>query len=802
MIKRKEKWFNRRAPSPAEGLTAEEVRQRIAAGARNTAPKGITQTVGRILFTNIFTWFNLIHVLIAAAIASTGHLRNLMFMMVAIANTLMGIVQELRAKHTLDKLAVLARGKVTVIRDGRAQQVDQQQVVLDDILVIGSGAQVCADGVVLEGEGLEVDESPLTGESEPVRKQAGMNVLSGSFVVAGAARVLVTAVGLGSFAGNLTVAAKRGKRPPTPLMRTLNGIIRTLTFAIVPVGLLLFLRQIGVSGNLTQSILGAATAVLGMIPEGLVLLTGLTLTLGAVKLARKGALSQSLPSIETLARVDVLCLDKTGTITDGTLSFERLEPLEGSDAAALGDALREMMGALGDENATAVCLREAFPGDAQWTAEVRVPFSSRRKWSGVSFAGKGSFLLGAPGFMFQDWRQRPFFDTVERYAAQGYRVLCLAHAQEALDTAAALPETLTPLGLVVLSDTIRPEAIETFRRFEAEGVVLKVISGDDALTVSTIAGRAGIACAAAYVDMSEVQEDTDFAALTADYTVFGRVSPWQKQRLIQALKSEGHTVCMTGDGVNDILAMKAADCSVAMIGGSEAARGACDFVLMTSDFSAMIQVMREGRRVINNIEKVASVYLVKTIYSAILALVYLVIGRHYPFSNLQMTLASMFTVGIPTFLLALRGNYHKPEGRFVAGIVERSLPAALTIVCAVLAVQGLGSLLKIHRAELASMDVVLIGSVGLSLLYEVSKPLRNWEKLLLCGMAAGFFVGIYTFGEFFMLEGLLSRNAFMYMPLALAAVALHRFLAWRAPLLTEKIIARLQKAQSPQRTEG
>ncbi|MFV0352579.1 MAG: HAD-IC family P-type ATPase [Oscillospiraceae bacterium] len=778
--------FTRRTPSPMVGLSADEAALRMQCGAHNAPPQGAVPGVWTIIRKNTFTLFNLINLLLAIALLFVGPIKNILFLGVALCNTAMGIIQELRARRTLNKLSVLAQGKAEVLRDGQPITMEQAGVVVDDVLLLRTGAQICAGGIVLEAQGVEIDESLLTGETDKIQKQPGDKVLSGSFVVSGTARVHVTSVGQGSYANAITLTAKKEKKAKTPLMRTLNNIIRVLTVAILPIGALLFYQQYTGTGSFASAVLGTSTAVLGIIPEGLILLTGVTLTVGALKLAGKKALVQTLPSIETLARVDVNCLDKTGTITDGTLSFEKLVPQTTPEGFAIEDALREMMAALDDTNATAVTLRKAFVGKPQWHSTSQVPFASDRKWSSASFEDRGTFVLGAPGFVFENLKELPFYSTVTQYATDGYRVLCLAHSGDAALQDKNLPQNLTCLGLIVLSDTIRPEAPDTFRFFENEGVTLKVISGDDPVAVSTIAQRAGISNAQKYIDVSQFAEDHNFATLAEEYAVFGRVSPVQKKGLIGALKQNGHTACMTGDGVNDVLAMKEADCSVAMINGSDAARGTCDFVLMTSDFSAMVDVLREGRRVINNIERVACLYLVKTIYSMLLAFLWMFMPGAYPFAPLQMTPINTFTVGIPSFFLALRNNYQKPAGQFAANILRHSLPSALTVVFNILVIYLASVLFGLSQAETSTMNVLLTGTVGFLTLWAASKPLEKPEYFLLGGLSVAFLLAFFVFGEFFNLESLLTRNAFFYLPLMYTSVHMVRGLSRGVVWVQEK----------------
>ncbi|MDR0325544.1 MAG: HAD-IC family P-type ATPase [Oscillospiraceae bacterium] len=745
------------------GLTAEQVRRRVAAGAVNIQPQGLTPTAGRIYRKNILTLFNIINLTLALLLIVAGQPQNALFLGVAIVNTTLGIVQELRSKKTLDRLSILNQSAVTAMRDGKAVSLNPGEIVQDDVLLISAGGQIAADAVVLESEGLEVNEALLTGESDNIPKRRGDTVLSGSFSVAGSATVRVTAVGSSSFATALTAEAKKVKEQTSHLMRVLKGIIRVLTMVIVPIGALLFYTQYRAGGDITEALLGAAAAMTGMIPQGLVMLTGVTLTVSAVSLAKRKALVQSLPGIETLARVDVLCLDKTGTITDGTLTFEQTVLMEGYSKEEVSAAVAGLMGALRDDNLTATALRAEFGAARGLSALYTVPFSSARKWSGASIAVQGgpvSYILGAPAFVFPSAEPLP---QARLLSEQGYRVLCLARSSVLLRDG-TLPDDLSCMALLALSDTVRHDAPDTFRFFAGQGVTLKVISGDDPLTVSHIAAKAGIAGAERAVDMSRVTGDLTF--LVEENTVFGRVSPSQKRELIRALKGNGHVTCMTGDGVNDVIAMKEADCGVAMINGSAAARSASDFVLMTSDFSAMIHILNEGRRVINNIECVAALYLLQTIYATLLSLAYIILPYPFPYVPLQMTPVGFLTVGLPSFFLALRRNYHKPRDRFVAGILEHSLPAALTVLFNILILQAAGIMFELGQGEISTMNVFCIGIVAFTLLLRISRPVNIYMGVLLSVLGAAFAALFLLGGGFFALDSLFSRNAFFYLPLA------------------------------------
>jgi len=768
--------FERINPPVSKGLTSGEVKLRTDAGAVNTVSGGLTPSVAQILRKNIFTLFNFINASLALLLIAAGEPKNALFVGVALFSTIISAFQELRAKRTLDKLSILRKGKVTVIRDGAETAIEPEELVSDDIVRLSAGDQAYADAVIVESDGLEVNESLLTGEADNASKRAGDTVLSGSFAAAGAAFARITAVGAGSYASALTAEAKKVKTKKSQLVRMLNGIIRILMFVIIPFGALLFYTETRSGIGRTEAILSAAAAMTGMIPQGLVLLTGVTLAVGAVSLSRRKALAQSLYSIETLARTDVLCLDKTGTMTDGTLAFEELIPQEGFSGDDARTALARLNAALKDNNATALALRSAFPpADSEITAAVTIPFSSERKWSGAYFENIGSLILGAPGFVFPGQT----FEAAQQPLAEGFRVLCLACSPERMREYGKLPGGLLCMALVILSDNMRADAPDTFRFFTEQGMALKVISGDDPQAAAAVAARAGIPGAGKAIDMSVFDGNSNLSQTAEAYTVFGRVSPRQKRDLVRALRQNGHVACMTGDGVNDVLAMKEADCSVAMAGGSSAAGGASDFVLMSSDFSAMVQVMNEGRRVINNIEKVSALYLVRTIYSVILAIIYIFLPFSYPFIPVQMTVVNALAVGIPTFFLALRADTRKPEGKFIEGVLKNSLPAALTAVIMVLSVQVLQIRLALSAETASTICVFLIGMVGFAVLGIISRPI-NFLTGFMLGLLAGAYFALFTvvnyIREIFSLESILSINALLYVPLLFAGFCLFAIL--------------------------
>lgn len=760
-------------PEGLQGLDEAEVQERTEKGQVNQSEENLLKTDGQIIKENTVTVFNLLNLVLALFVLLVGSPKNTLFFGVVVINTLIGVFQELRAKHTIDKLSVLAKDQVTVLRSGKLERIDQEAVVLGDTLFLKNGDQVPVDGQILTGEGMEVDESLLTGEADRILKQPEDRLYSGSFVTAGQGYYQATAVGDDNFAQRLSSEAKSETGNRSQLTKVLSRMITVLTVIIVPVGLAMLYSQYQASSSVRQAVLGTVAALVSMIPEGLMLLTSVAFAVGAANLARKKVLVQALPSIETLARVDVICLDKTGTITDGTLRFEE---------SLLGQVTEErfkvimaaLMKNLTDDNATAQALRRAFQAENDWQVEKMIPFSSARKWSGVTFKQEGSYVIGAPEFIFSSIPEE-FQREMEPYMAQGHRVLALASYPDVLDeTFEREPQWLATL---IISDNLRENAQETFGYFEKQDVQLKVISGDHPLTVSKIAQKAGIKHAEHYVDMSEVDDWTNYRVLVKTNTVFGRVSPYQKQRLIQALQDEEHIVCMTGDGVNDVLALRQADIGVAMANGSSAARAAADVILLESDFKRMQDVLNEGRRVINNIERVASMYLVKTIYSLILAVIFMFLASPYPFAPIQLTPINALTVGIPSFFLALKPSYERIKGDFLNNILRVSVPGAVTVVSAVMLIQLAGHLFQLPFSATSTMSVFLTGCVGLLVLYLVSFPLDKKKIALIVVLAAAYFSCFVVFRPFFDFDVLYNRNLFFVLPLTVGVYWLFRGLA-------------------------
>lgn len=767
---------NIRIPQGIEGLTEEEVQKRYAHGQYNKETEDLSRTTKQIILDNSLTLFNFINLFLAVSVFLVGHPKNALFFWIIIVNTAIGVIQELHAKRTIDKLSLVNKTEVTVLRSGQFVHVFQDEIVLGDVLVVTLGNQVPSDGIVLYSESLEVDESLLTGESDTITKQKEDTIMSGSFITSGLGYIRITAVGEDNFVSKLSKEAKTEKKSTSELMNSLNTLIKWLTFAIIPIGLLLFWSQYQSTHSIASAVLGVSGALISMIPEGLMLLTSVAFAVGAANLAKKQTLIQRLSCIETLARVDTICLDKTGTITDGSLQFKELIPQAGFPASEIQRAMSEMMGALSDQNATAKVLRDRFPAEnSNWQVKEIVPFSSERKWSGVSFEEKGSFVMGAPEFIYSEV-PTPLKETLAPYTEQGDRVLILVHFSSEL-TRTELPESKETVAIFIIADTIRANAVDTFSYFVKQDVTLKVISGDNPITVSQVAKQAGIHGAENYVDMSKITEADNFNELVEKTTVFGRVTPYQKRELVQALKENGHTTCMTGDGVNDILSLREADVSVAMASGSDAARAVSDVVLLNSDFSSMIQVLNEGRRVINNIERVASMYMVKTIYSAILAVTFIFLVLPYPFAPLQLTPINTLTVGIPSFILALEPNYQRIKGHFLTNILKISVPGALTVVFNILVLQLAGIWFNLSDKDVSTMSVLLTGFVGFQVLFRVARPLDLKKKMMIGLLIAAFLICFLVFGNFFMLTSLFTRNVLFYLPLLLGSRSIFNYIS-------------------------
>lgn len=764
------------------GLSAAQVEAQRDAGNINIAVAPPTKTISAIIKENLFTYFNLVFIILAVLVMAAGSFRSLTFMPVVIANALIGIFQELRAKQALDKLTVLSAPRATVVRDGKRRELPVEELVLDDVVIFKAGDQICADAVVLSGE-VSANEALLTGEQDEVAKRPGDELMSGSFLVSGECCAQLTRVGAESYVSKLTLEAKAmDKKQQSEMLRVLDRLVGIVGIAIIPIGALLFWQQyIQAGASFRDSIVSMVAAIVGMIPEGLYLLTSVALAVSVVRLSKQKVLVHNLKCIEMLARVDVLCVDKTGTITEPFMQVSATVPLPGYDPSTmpnLKSLLSDFASAMPADNLTMQAIKEYFvtPSNAKPTAIV--PFSSAYKYSAVSFEN-ARYVLGAPELVLREGYGE-VKSLVENYSADGNRVLVFA-GYEGIPDGTALTGKATGLSLVLLANPIRKEARETFLYFAGQGVTIKVISGDNPVTVSQIAREAGIAKAENYVDASTLHPE-DIAGAVERYTVFGRVTPEQKRQFVQALKNAGHTVGMTGDGVNDILALKDADCSVAMASGCDAASQVSQLVLLESDFSCMPSVVAEGRRVVNNIERSASLFLVKNIFSFLMAVFSVCFQLSYPLEPAQVSLISTFTIGIPAFFLALQPNLCIIKGHFLGNILIKALPAGITDFLVVGALVVFGQVFGVDPADISIACTLLLAIVGFMILYNISKPM-TWRRWVIWSASVLGLLGSSIFlGDLFGIERVTTRCAMLFVVFAIVTEPVLRY----GTLLVEK----------------
>ena len=738
--------------APETGLTAQQAALLMENGYGNTAIEPPTKTVGQIVKSNLFTYFNLVFFILAACIIAVGSWYNLTFMPVVLANIAIGIFQELRAKKTLDNLNIINTPKGTVIRDGQQRSVPVEELVRDDIVVFATGSQIYADAVVVSGE-CQVNEALMTGEADEIKKAVGDELMSGSFVVSGSVRARLTRVGRESYVSRLTIESKKSQgKKQSEMMRSLSSLVKWIGIALIPIGAALAYKEITIlNQSVEDGVVHTVGALVGMIPEGLYLLTSIALAAAVVRLAQRKTLVHDMNCIETLARVDTLCVDKTGTITENKMILEDICLL--CEDRFTADDIRLIMSdyvaALQDDNDTMAALRKYFKAQVNQTAVETLPFTSVKKYGGVSFHEDETYILGAPDVILGEDYDK-YRDKIDFYAKKGCRVLLLSLYDGKLSD-----ETLTaerfPLALLLLTNKIRKNAPETFKFFAQQGVDIKVISGDNAMTVSEVAKRAGIANAEKYIDARELKDDNAIKKAAAEYTVFGRVTPVQKRKLVRALKAAGHTVAMTGDGVNDVLALKEADCGVAMASGSEVACQVAHVVLLNSDFSSMPSVVMEGRRVINNIERSASLFIVKNIFSFVFALVSLLFSFPYPVTPAQLSLVSSLTIGAPSFVLALEPNNSLVQGKFLKNVLFRALPGGLTDIVLVIGVMLFYLYFEMPQEEMSTICAILVGIVGLAVLHKTCKPYNSLRKLLMGGITVIFAIAVLFFRDWFTL---------------------------------------------------
>ena len=757
------------------GLTEKEAEEKALRGEINEYQSVKTKTEKEIIFGNVFTFFNIINFILAFLIVLTGSFKNMLFMGVILSNIVIGTFQEIRSKRIIDKLSLISAPKVNVVRSGRLKTISVSKIVLSDLVMLKSGNQICADSVVEKGE-IEVNESLITGESDPIVKRAGDNLLSGSFVVSGECFAKVIHVGKDNYANKIAEDAKYFKKPNSEIMNSLNAIVKTIAFSLIPVGVLLFSKQFFLLGDTwQQSVISTVAALIGMIPEGLVLLTSIVFAVSVIRLSQKNTLVQEMYGIETLARVDVLCLDKTGTITEGSMLVNEILPINQNSNEEMKEILSALCVNLKDETPTFKAIENYVGISSKLIASNIIPFSSARKWSGAFFPNYGSYIVGAGEFIIGE-KYSEYKDLTEKFTLNGKRVLTLCKTKENFSEK-NLPENIEVVGFIIISDKIRDEAPSTLRYFSDQGVDIKIISGDNAAAVSSIAKGAGLKTADNFVDATTLLSEEDIENAAEKYSVFGRVTPQQKLSLIKALKKKGHTVAMTGDGVNDVLALKEADCSIAMASGSDAARTVSNLVLLDSNFASMPKVVAEGRRSINNLQRSASLFLTKTVYSVFIAVFFIFVTATYPFEPIHLSLISSLTIGIPSFLLALEPNKERIKGKFIINVINKAIPPALTTIFNIILLVIFEGRMGLTSPQVSTLAVIVTTFTGFLLLLKICYPFNILRTFMVGLLATSFLVAIIF------LQGLFSV-VFVDITMLLILILLMIFSVFNFMLLT------------------
>lgn len=764
-------------PSVTQGLSLKQVEEYRQKGLTNEEGISPSKSVREIIIDNICTYFNLIFLIITILLVIVNAWRDLTFLPIIIANTFIGIFQEISAKKTLDQLTLINMPKVAVVRGGEEIIIETRDLVLNDVMILRAGNQICADAQVIAGQ-VQVNESLITGEADEIAKQVGDKLLSGSFIISGKCYALLQKVGKDAYVARLTAEAKALKvGEQSEMIRSLNWIVKAVGVMIIPISLILFYQHHFIlGGNFKESITSAVAAVIGMIPEGLYLLTSVALAVGVRRLAKKRVLVHDMKCIETLARVDVLCVDKTGTITENEMTVKGVKPIvkeysEKEIHLLLGD----FVSAMDQDNITMAALAKTFTKGQGRKVIKSTSFSATFKYSGVTFE-EGAYVLGAPEYILRE-RYEDYKGDVEAVSSQGYRVLLLAQYKGEID-GKSLTGEVKPLAFILLINAIRKEARKTFEYFYEQQVEVKVISGDNPLTVSEVAKVAGIQGAEHYIDGTTLKTKEQLQEALTNYTVFGRVTPAQKRQLIRGLKGLGHTVAMTGDGVNDVLALKDADCSIAMASGSEAACQVAQVVLLSSDFSCMPWVVREGRRVVNNMERSASLFLVKNSFSLLLSLFAILFLVDYPLKPSQISLISMFTIGIPAFFLALEENHHRIEGKFIYNVLYKALPAGLTDFIIVSTLMMFGRVFQVEKQDISTASVILLAIVGFMILYKISQPMNKWRWMIFFSMVGGVFFCGFFMSELFAITQISFKCSLLLILFAVASASVFRYVSF------------------------
>ena len=771
-------------PEYKKGLTSQQVQEHRLHGWTNKAVEPPSKTTKEIVHENVFTYFNLIFVVLAVLLCLVGSFRDLTFLPVIIANTLIGIIQEIRAKQVLDKLTMLNAPRASVVRDGKRTVINAEDLVVDDIVIFKAGDQVCADAEVSAGE-VQVNESLLTGEADEITKRKGDKLMSGSFIVSGQCHARLDKVGEDSYISKLTLQAKAMQsKEQSEMIRSLDKLVKCGGVAIIPIGIVLFSQAFFIQHDgFRESVTSMIAAVIGMIPEGLYLLASVALAVSSIRLAQKKVLLHDMKCIETLARVDVLCVDKTGTITENTMKVQKLiktDEYDEKEKGGLSLLVGDFAAAMTNDNITMAALKEHFTKASGKKVLSKTGFSSATKYSSVTFED-GAYVLGAPEFVLKE-KYDDYAEEITEYASTGSRVLAFGIYDGEVD-GKPLTHGILPFGFVLLANPIREAAKETFEYFAEQGVEVKVISGDNPVTVSNVAKQAGIKNADRYVDASEFEDEQSMRKALLNNTVFGRVTPSQKRKFVRILKEAGHTVAMTGDGVNDVLALKDADCSIAMASGSDAAAQASQLVLLESDFSCMPEVVLEGRRVVNNIQRSASLFLVKNIFSFLLSVASVVFMFTYPLEPSQVSLISMFTIGVPAFFLALEPNKNMIKGHFLTNVLLKALPAALTDALAVAALVIFGRTFDVSSTDISTAATMLLAIVGFMILYKISAPMNKIRFSIVSGCIAGLLFCSIFLKDLFAITSMTKECIMLFVVFAIATEPVLRYLT----TLVEKV---------------
>ena len=771
-------------PEYKKGLTSQQVQEHRLHGWTNKAVEPPSKTTKEIVHENVFTYFNLIFVVLAVLLCLVGSFRDLTFLPVIIANTLIGIIQEIRAKQVLDKLTMLNAPRASVVRDGKRTVINAEDLVVDDIVIFKAGDQVCADAEVSAGE-VQVNESLLTGEADEITKRKGDKLMSGSFIVSGQCHARLDKVGEDSYISKLTLQAKAMQsKEQSEMIRSLDKLVKCVGVAIIPIGIVLFSQAFFIQHDgFRESVTSMIAAVIGMIPEGLYLLASVALAVSSIRLAQKKVLLHDMKCIETLARVDVLCVDKTGTITENTKKVQKLiktDEYDEKEKGGLSLLVGDFAAAMTNDNITMAALKEYFTKASGKKVLSKTGFSSATKYSSVTFED-GAYVLGAPEFVLKE-KYDDYAEEITEYASTGSRVLAFGIYDGEVD-GKPLTHGILPFGFVLLANPIREAAKETFEYFAEQGVEVKVISGDNPVTVSNVAKQAGIKNADRYVDASEFEDEQSMRKALLNNTVFGRVTPSQKRKFVRILKEAGHTVAMTGDGVNDVLALKDADCSIAMASGSDAAAQASQLVLLESDFSCMPEVVLEGRRVVNNIQRSASLFLVKNIFSFLLSVASVVFMFTYPLEPSQVSLISMFTIGVPAFFLALEPNKNMIKGHFLTNVLLKALPAALTDALAVAALVIFGRTFDVSSTDISTAATMLLAIVGFMILYKISAPMNKIRFSIVSGCIAGLLFCSIFLKDLFAITSMTKECIMLFVVFAIATEPVLRYLT----TLVEKV---------------